>query len=252
MTRNIFKRTFAFTAIGLLAACSDGTFGGNPPATIEVVPGSAAPPPQPIATFQVTVSNLTNGQPMSPAAVIVHQPLFKVFELGAPATVELEVLAEGGNNADLLRLADDNPNVFTTASGNGPIPPGQSDVISFEIEEQFISSAYFSVSTMLVNTNDAITGVNTVDMAGLEVGDSLTRRGVAYDAGTEADDELAIYIPGPAGGGEGFNSERDDQVNGVTMHTGVVTQHDGLVTSALNGQHKFDNPTVQVRIERIE
>jgi len=251
MTKTFLRKTAGLALVGMLAACSDGTFGGNPPSSIDVEPGSAAPT-QTIATFQVTVSNLTNGQPMSPAAVIVHQDGFQVFEVGAPATVALEVLAEGGNNAELLELANDNINVITTASGAGPIPPGQSEVISFEIAERFLPNANFSVSTMLVNTNDAITGVNTINIEALEVGDSLTRRGVAYDAGTEADDEMAIYIPGPAGGGEGFNADRDDQVDAVTMHTGVVTSHDGLATSALNGQHKFDNPTIQVRIERIE
>jgi len=200
----------------------------------------------------VTVTNLTNAQPLSPAALIIHQTGFRVFELGAPASVALEVLAEGGSNADLIDLANSDVSVYSAASGNGPIPPGQSEVISFDIEERDIADAYFSVSTMLVNTNDAFTGVNTIDMEGLAVGDSLTRRGVAYDAGTEADDEMAIYIPGPAGGGEGFNAERDDNTSAVTMHSGVVTAHDGLVTSALNGQHKFDNPVIQVRIERIQ
>lgn len=252
MTKKFIKYSVGLALVSLLAACSDGLFGGNPPQTSDVQPGSAVPSPQPVATFQVTISNLTNGQPMSPAAIIAHQTGFQVFEVGAPASVALEVLAEGGNNADLLALADDNINVITTASGAGPIPPGHSEVISFEFEERFLRNATFSVSTMLVNTNDAITGVNTINIEALEIGDSITRRGVAYDAGTEADDEMAIYIPGPAGGGEGFNAERDDQVNAVTMHTGVVTQHDGLVTSALNGQHKFDNPTIQVRIERIE
>ncbi len=250
MTKTFMRNTAGLALISLLAACSDGTFGGNPPTSIDVQPGSNAPP-QTIATFQVTVSNLTNGQTMSPAALIVHQTGFQIFEVGAPASVELEVLAEGGDNADLLNLADDNINVIATASGAGPIPPGQSEVISFEIPERFLPNAHFSVSTMLVNTNDAITGVNTVNIEALAIGDSLARRGVAYDAGTEADDEMAIYIPGPAGGGEGFNAERDDQINAVTMHTGVVTMHDGLTTSALNGQHKFDNPTIQVRIERI-
>lgn len=237
--------------LSLLAAC-DGTFfneGGNEPAPIVVAP----PPPLVVATFQVTITNLTNAQPLSPAGVIAHQTGFQVFELGAPASVPLEVLAEGGDNSDLLALASEDRSVFTTVSGAGPIPPGQSDVISFEIQERFIPDSYFSVSTMLVNTNDAFTGVTTIDLESLQqVGDSLTRRGVAYDAGTEADDEMAIYIPGPAGGGEGFNADRDDQLDAVTMHSGVVTMHDGLVTSDLTGQHKFDNPVIQVRIERVQ
>lgn len=246
------KLTASIALMALLSACDDGTFFNTDSGNNTPPPVAAPPPPPAIASFQVTVTNLTNAQPLSPAALIVHQTGFRVFELGTEASTELEVLAEGGSNADLLDLANNDVSVYLTSSGNGPIGPGLSETLSFEIEERDIADAYFSVSTMLVNTNDAFTGVNTIDMEGLEVGDSITRRGVAYDAGTEADDEMAIYIPGPAGGGEGFNAERDDNISVITMHPGVVTAHDGLVTSALTGQHKFDNPVIQVRIERIE
>ena len=50
---------------------------------------------------------------------------------------------------------------------------------------------------------------------------------------------------------QGFNAARDDRNDRVTMHTGVVTMDDGLATSTLTGQHRFDNPAVQVRIERV-
>ena len=245
--RDITSKTLTgLLAIGLLAACSDSNNNSNNGPIVT------NPPPAPvIATFQVSVTNLTNAQPLSPAAVIIHQTGFQVFDLGAPATNALEVLAEGGDNSDLLTLADNDVSVYSTASGNGPIPPGQNEVISFDLEERAIPDAYVSVATMLVNTNDAFTGASLIDLTAMSVGDSVTRRGRAYDAGTEADDELAIYIPGPAGGGEGYNAVRDDSVNAVTMHTGVVTSDDGLVTSALTGQHKFDNPVISIRIERI-
>ncbi len=108
----------------------------------------------------------------------------------------------------------------------------------------------FSVSTMLVNTNDAFTGLNSMDVETLPVGGSISVDGIAYDAGTEADTEEAIHIPGPAGGGEGFNALRDDVADQVSMHSGVVSQDDGFATSDLSEQHRFDNPVVRVRIER--
>ena len=36
------------------------------------------------------------------------------------------------------------------------------------------------------------------------------------------------------------------------MHTGVISQDDGFVGSALTGQHRFDNPALMVRIERTD
>ena len=108
-----------------------------------------------------------------------------------------------------------------------------------------------STSTMLVNTNDAITMANAVDLSAMQSGDAVMLRTIAYDAGTEADTELAAHIPGPAGGGEGFNAARDDDADRVSMHGGIVGADDGFAGSSLNNQHRFDNPVAMVRIERI-
>jgi len=234
--------------VAVLTGCSDGIDFVEPPQPVVVVP----PPPPAILSFRATVSNLTNAQPMSPAAVIVHNLDFSIFELGEPASVALESLAEGGDNTDLLASADDNVNVITSMSGQGPVPPGLNEVINFEFDETNLEDAYLSVSSMLVNTNDAITGINAVNLGNMAVGDVIIMRGPVYDAGTEADTEQGINIPGPAGSGEGFNAARDDNTTAVTMHSGVVTSDDGLITSALDGQHKFDNPAVQVSIERVD
>jgi hypothetical protein len=86
----------------------------------------------------------------------------------------------------------------------------------------------------------------------MAVGDVLTIHGIAYDAGTEADSELATDIPGPAGGGEGYNAARDDQADQVAMHAGVISGDDGFATSDLTEQHRFDNPVVEVRISRTD
>ncbi|WP_277750232.1 spondin domain-containing protein [Pseudoalteromonas sp. PS5] len=74
----------------------------------------------------------------------------------------------------------------------------------------------------------------------------------AYDAGTELNTEAQGSIPGPADGGEGFNVERNDNQNMVTMHSGVVGNDDGLTSSTLTSIHKFDNPLLAITIERIK
>ena len=103
---------------------------------------------------------------------------------------------------------------------------------------------------MLVNTNDAFTALNAWPVGEMSVGDVMTVNAIAYDAGTEADSESAATIPGPAGGGEGFNAVRDDGADQVTMHSGVISGDDGLATSDLTEQHRFDNPVARIRIER--
>jgi len=226
------------------AACSsdnDGNGGGN----------VITPPPVVMSTFEVTVTNLTNGQPLSPIAVIAHQNTFPVFAIGSPASAGLETLAEGGDNSALLAEAMAVTGIGDTASGAAPIGPAGSETVSLTMNANTLGLMTISVSTMLVNTNDAITGVNAVPLVGMQVGDSVTMRSIAYDAGTEANTEAAAHIPGPVGGGEGFNAARDDIADRVAMHSGVVGQDDGFATSDLTGQHRFDNPVAQVRIERI-
>lgn len=209
-------------------------------------------PAQPAtASFDVTVVNLTNSQPLSPVAVIAHQDGYSTFTVGSAASAGLEEMAEGGDNTILLAEADADPSVSATASGAAPIGPAGSEVVSFDIPETELPGLRLSVSAMLVNTNDAFSGINAAQVGDMAVGDVLSTYAIAYDAGTEADTESATHIPGPAGGGEGFNPARDDQADRVAMHAGVVSQDDGLATSDLTGQHRFDNPVVRVSIERI-
>ncbi len=243
MTRVLAKPLLLALAASTLAACgSDNDIVTQPP---------PPPPPPAMATLEVTVTNLTNAQPLSPVGVIAHMDGYAVFAVGSAATVGLEELAEGGDNSALLSEADADAAVIATASGAGPIGPAGSETISLEVLESDLADLRISTSTMLVNTNDAITMLDAMDVSGLQAGDSLSMRTIAYDAGTEADTELAAHIPGPAGGGEGFNAVRDDTFDRVAMHTGVVGSNDGFAGSDLDGQHRFDNPVAEVRIERI-
>lgn len=199
------------------------------------------------ASYQITVKNLSYSQPMSPMAVAYHTKDTALFEVGKSSTLGLEQLAEGGDNSELLSELSLNPMVEVSTGGTGLILPGKSDTVTIEGE----ASECVSVVTMLVNTNDAFTGMNCVDVSTMESGEKMMLRMVTYDAGTEANSEEASTIPGPAGGGEGFNAVRDDR-DFVSVHNGVVTMDDGLTTSALTQAHKWDNPAATLVIERIE
>ena len=106
-----------------------------------------------------------------------------------------------------------------------------------------------SLVSMLVNTNDAFTGLDGGDISELASGESMTFYLNTYDAGTELNSETAATVPGPAGNGEGLNSARDDN-DMVTLHPGVITSDDGLDSSTLTAIHKWDNPTAMVTITR--
>jgi hypothetical protein len=204
-----------------------------------------------MASFEVTISNLTNAQPLSPVAVIAHEAGYAIFTIGDAASGALEEMAEGGDNSALLDAAMMDALVVATVSGGAPIGPAGSETVTVGVLETDLATLQISVATMLVNTNDAFTSLNAA-VDSMAVGDVMTFRTVAYDAGTEADTEMAIDIPGPAGGGTGFDPARNDQADRVAMHSGIISQDDGLATSDLTEQHRFDNPVAQVRIERTD
>jgi hypothetical protein len=179
---------------------------------------------------------------LSPAAVVLHAD-GHLFSVGEVPSVALEQMAEGGMNAGLLALG------MAASSGAGAIGPGGSETISVTIQD--VTDAKLSVATMLVNTNDAFSGLDALDLSTFAVGDSWAATAGVYDAGTEVNSEAAGTMPGPADGGEGFNATRTD-TGYVAMHPGVVTVDDGLTNSVLTVQHKFDNPAIRIMVTRIE
>ncbi|HIF5943263.1 TPA: spondin domain-containing protein [Vibrio parahaemolyticus] len=92
----------------------------------------------------------------------------------------------------------------------------------------------------------------SVELEHLAEGDSYEMNMNVWDSGTELNDELAATIPGPAGGGEGFNSTRNDMNDAVAFHAGVISHDDGLADSTLSANHRFLNPGAKVTITRVE
>lgn len=212
--------------------------------------GGNSPPPTP-ATFQITLTNLTAGQPLSPLVAIAHSTGFNLFNIGQPVSVGLEHLAEGGETAPLVTFAKASSGYITSAVGGGPIPPGGSATVSLTVNQGTLATARLSLASMLVNTNDAITAVDAQSLLGVAVGSAIELDLLSYDAGTEANIETAATIPGPAGGGEGFNATRDDIRDAIHLHPGVLTNADGLSSSVLTAVHRWDNPVARVVITRV-
>jgi hypothetical protein len=235
--RKWFSVLIAAATVGLaLTACGGGGDGSS----------SAGAPTT--ATYRVSLTNITNNQPMSPPAVILHTDGYTAWRLGEAVSEAIERLAEAGDPSDLISEALANPNVLGATSGSGVILPGAED--NFEISVASSALTRVSIATMLVNTNDAFSGIDDRSLGNLTVGSSITFTVPAYDAGTEANSEDAASVPGPAGGGEGFNTLRND-VNWVRVHPGVISFEDGLTGSTLDGSHRFDNPVIKLTITRI-
>lgn len=198
------------------------------------------------ATFRIMLTNLSANQPMSPLGVIVHNGGYQAWSIGTAASIGLEELAEGGDNTTFLTEAANNG--YITQSTSGVLLPGMTDVIDIEVDLTSVDT--LSAATMLVNTNDAFTGLTGVPIAMLAKGESISHYMPIYDAGTEFNTEANGTIPGPANGGEGFNVTRDD-VDFVARHPGVVSTDDGYADSVLNSSHRFDAPAAKMVIMRL-
>jgi len=235
--RHIAKRLILISMVGAsiaLSACSDSNSVSQ-------------------ASFDITVTNLSASQPLSPVAVVLHGSAWEAFDTGSAASTGLEVLAEGGDNSQFLANAAANSSVYVSESGVGIIAPGESETVTVQVNENLIGTLSLSAVSMLVNTNDAIAALNGQSIASMAVDEVATFDARSYDTGTEANTESADTIPGPAATGglrEGFNASRDDIRDEIHVHAGVVTQNDGLATSTLTEEHRWDYPSIQVRIER--
>jgi hypothetical protein len=166
-------------------------------------------------------------------------PGLKLFELGTPAGMELQILAEEGNPVPLQDLIQ--PHVFDSAIANPtPLPPG--DTVSAIVRTRG-KYHHISVASMLVPTNDAFFAVNGV--AGPKGKRSILLYSPAYDAGSEANDEICSTgdeVDGPCGyelmAGEGY----------VHIHAGIHGVVDGTLNPA---DHDWRNPVARIEITRI-
>ena len=230
--------TFAIAILSasLLSACGGSSNNSNNEANVTET-----------ASYNITVTNLTSNQPLSPLAAQLHSSEYNAWKVGAAATESLEILAEGGDNSSLL----DEPSsyVYSAVSGTGAVPPGLGSMLTIEAEAN--SDMKLTVISMLVNTNDAFIGKIGIELSDLAVGETVKHYLPIYDAGTEGNSELEGTIPGPADGGEGFNMVRDD-VDYVARHPGVVGVDQGYSESVLNSTHGFDSPAAVLTITRTE
>ena len=203
--------------------------------------------------YSITVTNLTTGQPFSPLAYSLHYSGFSPFAIGMPATIGLEKIAESGAADDFISAARSNSDVVIADHATGLTLPGETKMLSVTLSIDMAKSnqLLFSLVNMLGNTNDAFAGVDGAAIGALAVDQSLTLNAISYDAGTEMNTESAATVPGPAGGGEGFNALRDDIADQVTVHPGAVTHDDGKTDSTLTQIHRWDNPVARITITRL-
>lgn len=161
-------------------------------------------------TYEVTVTNLTASQILSPPLVAAHKPASRMFEVGQPASDGVWMVAESGNSGLLAEMLKGRATDVQRAEG--PILPGASIKVRITAEPGDV----LSMVAMLAQTNDGFMGLD---------GAALSPQGgtvdvMAFDAGTEENTERMVDVPGPPFGGMGHQAT--SPVQPITPHPGIL------------------------------
>ena len=239
---------------------------------LSFVPAVAvAAPPDEIRDYEVTITNLTAGQPFSPPVIATHRAETVVWHPNRPASIGVKEIAENGNNAPLLddlrrRRSDgrifDYQNLASTAMAPGPLlPAGRpgSGLFPTTVAGRIRASRRFdrlSWVSMLVCTNDGITGVDSVRLP-VRVGRSVTIKSNAFETRTERNTEVLADIMPPCQGLIGVRSPSGAPgvavSNATLKETGVIIPHAGVRGDAelVPAEHGWGNPVGKIVIRRV-
>ncbi len=196
-------------------------------------------------TYAVTITNITAGQIFTPVLVATHTRDVSFFKLGEAPSPELADLAEGGATGGLQMLLDSLPRYVmdTNTSGITPnddplIDPGESVTVYVTGNRRYNR---LSLAGMLLPTNDTFVAINSMPLPRRHA----ASKALAYDAGSEMNDELCTNIPGPQCMGEPFS---DGLAEGfVHISRGISGEGD------LNASdYDWRNPVARVTVRRVD
>jgi hypothetical protein len=191
-------------------------------------------------SYDVTVINSTAGQTFTPLLFVTHAEDISLFTVGEPASMELAALAEAGDINPLRTLAEGLPElVADTGATTGLLGPGQATTVRITSRPGYDR---ISIAAMLIPTNDSFVAVNSLDLP--RKPGSVVTHALAYDAGSELNDELCASIPGPQCGGAGLSP--GDGEGFVHVSSGIHG-HGNLAAQ----ERDWRNPVAQVIVRRV-
>ena len=209
------------------------------------------------AEVDVKVTNLTQGIYFTPLLVTAHNAEASLYQLGQEASPELTAMAEGGSLDGLVTIVDGISANTVTNPAEGLLAPASSTMATLNTTD---GNTQLSIVGMMLPTNDGFIGLNGWTIP-TEAGTYHIYLN-AYDAGTEANNELVLEgsgapgtlgIPAAPGEGAGMNG------TGVTMEETNMTVHvhrgslgdddaEGGTSDLNNTVHRWLNPVAKVTV----
>lgn len=226
------------------------------PITKLLILGSIITLPATAAEIEISITNLTHGNHFTPLLVAAHDADSHLFQVGEMATSALQKMAEGGDIGDLDSAVMAANGVTVTNPAAGLLAP------SAKVEGIMLDTGdmtHLSIVAMVLPTNDAFVGLDAWQLPTEAGSYSFTLN--AYDAGTEANDEIVngsgmsgvAGIPAAPGGDGGMNAtgvmdmSSNDKVH---IHPGVLGDTDlqGGMSDLDSRVHRWLNPVARVTV----
>ncbi len=215
--------------------------------------------------YQVTLQDLTHGQPISPPVAATHQQGVHMFEVGQPASDALAAIARDGNPDVMFNLLSVTPGVTDAVNVNTPLSVMGTtkelpalfltlhDSVSFAITAN--PGDKFSLAAMFICTNDGFGGLDSVD---LPSEGTITYEPKSYDAGREQNTERSLDIVdhcsqfGVKDLAGDLNSNEDNAV--ATLPAAPIAAHPGIkgVGDLTPATHAWSDPGMRVTITRVD
>ncbi|WP_460312159.1 spondin domain-containing protein [Aliiglaciecola aliphaticivorans] len=202
------------------------------------------------ADLSVEIQNLTQGIYFTPILVAAHTPDASLFELGETASAEIEAMAEMGSLDGLMTIGTSvNADMVADPAG-GLLAPSMSTSTALMTDD---SNTVLSITAMILPSNDGFVGLDNWSIPS-EAG-TYTFYLNAYDAGTEANDELRTSMPVPppldpllGSDGSGVTSEESNAT--VHIHRGNIGDDEasGGTSDMVNSIHRWLNPVAKVTV----
>lgn len=205
--------------------------------------------------ISVEVTNLTNAIYFTPLLIAAHNRDTDLFEVGEPASYNLQAMAEGGDTSGLIDELVDAGAVYVDNPAAGLLAPGQSTESTLKIHDG--NDSRLSLVAMLLPTNDGFVGLDALKIPKHK--GTYTYYVKAYDAGTEANDEIingggapnVLGIPADPGGNSGtggVSTVTPDYNPTVHIHRGTLGDLDPLggISDLDSSIHHFQNPVARI------
>lgn len=202
------------------------------------------------ADLTVDIQNLTQGIYFTPLLIVAHTSDTSLFEAGETASAEIEAMAEMGDISGLMTIGTAIGADTAANPAGGLLAPGTATSAALMTTD---TNTVLSIVGMILPSNDGFVGLDNWTIPS-EAG-TYTFYLNAYDAGTEANDEIRASMPVPppldpilGTGGAGVTSEEANAT--VHIHRGNIGDDDSTSGSSdiVNSIHRWLNPVAKVTV----